>query len=268
MKNIIVVTGASSGIGKEFAIQISKKEKVDEIWVIARRSQLLNELKNYVDCDIVPIEMDLTNQEDMKKYQIMLAEHNPNIVILANCAGFGKFEHYENVETAVHLNMIDLNCKALISMTDLSLPYMKNGSKIMNVISCAGFQPIPYINVYAATKAFGLSYSRALNRELKYRGISVLAVCPYWTKTQFFNRAIKDNDNPVVINYDVLYDTTDVVKHAIKKLYSKADIAVYGFKNKIQHLGVKIFPHKMAMNVWLKRQKLDGTKENRKLGKK
>ena len=81
-------------------------------------------------------------------------------------------------------------------------------------------------------------------------------------------RAIKDNDNPVVINYDVLYDTTDVVKHAIKKLYSKADIAVYGFKNKIQHLGVKIFPHKMAMNVWLKRQKLDGTKENRKLGKK
>ncbi len=267
MKNIIVVTGASSGIGKEFVLQISKKEKVDEIWVIARRLNRLEELKDLVDVDIVPLEIDLTDLDEIKKYEAKLNECAPNVKILANCAGFGKFDHYEKVSTQTHLNMMDLNCRAMMVMTDLTLSYMDKGAKIMNIASCAAFQPIPYINIYGATKAFALSYSRALNQELKYRGIHVLAVCPYWTKTEFFDRAIDKNENPVVIKYVALYESKDVIKLAIKHLYTKKDISVYGFKNKLQHLATKLLPHSLVMKVWLSQQKLDGTQEKRKIKK-
>ena len=265
--DIIVVTGASSGLGKEFVLQIAKKERVDEIWVIARRMDLLQALSSEVDVKIRPIELDLTDLTATKVYAQMLADEKPNVKILANCAGFGKFEHYENINVETHLNMVALNCNALMVMTDYSLPYMTRGSKILNIASCAAFQPIPYINVYAATKAFALSYSRALNQELKYRDIHVLAVCPYWVKTDFFGRAVLSNENPVVINYDVLYNPKDVISLAIKDLYSKKDMSVYGLKNRLQRIATKLLPHKLVMKVWLNRQKLDGTKEKRKVTK-
>ena len=246
MKDIIVVTGASSGMGKEFVLQIAKKERVDEIWVIARRIDRLKALSELVDVKIVPFEIDLTDISQIEKYKLKLEKDKPNVKILANCAGFGKFEHYENVPLETNLNMVDLNCKSLLCMTDYSLPFMREGSKIMNIVSCSAFQPVPYINVYAATKAFALSYSRALNRELAYRKIKVLAVCPYWVQTEFFDRAIKPEDKPVVINYGVMYQAKDVIKKAIKDLYGKKDISVYGKTNKLQWLGTKLFPHKKA----------------------
>ena len=163
MKNIIVVTGASSGMGKEFIIQILEKEpNIDEIWAIARREERLIELKKEIN-KIIPIKLDLTNESDLLKYKKKLENEKPNVLILANCAGFGIFDHSENVDTSVKLNMIDLNVKSPVAMIDYTLPYMKRNSKIMNIASCAGFQPIPYINDYAATKAYLLSYSRALN---------------------------------------------------------------------------------------------------------
>ena len=263
MKDIIVVTGASSGLGREFVLQISKKEMVDEIWVIARRVERLNELSALVGVKIVPIQIDLSDMEQIKKYKLMLEKECPNVKVLANCAGFGKFEHYENIDLDTHLNMVDLNCKACMCMIDYSLPYMREGGQIMNIVSCASFQPIPYINVYAATKAYMLSYSRALNRELKYRKIHVLAVCPHWVQTEFFDRAIKPEDKPVVINYGVMYQAKDVIKHAIKNLYTNKDMAVYGTTNRLQWLATKMLPHKLVMKVWMNRQKLNGTREIR-----
>lgn len=265
MKDIIVVTGASSGMGKEFVLQISKKEKVDEIWVIARRKDRLEALADLVDVKIVPIEIDLSNGENITAYRDKLLEEKPNIKILANCSGYGKFGHYETLDTETQINMVDLNCKAVMYMTDYSLPYMREGAKIMNIASCAAFQPIPYINVYAATKAFLLSYGRALNAELKYRKIHVLSVCPYWTKTEFFNRAVDKTAKTVVIKYDVMYDASKVIKKAIKDLYNdKKDMSVYGGLNNLQRFAVKILPHKFVMKVWMKKQKLNGTKEMRK----
>lgn len=259
MKKIIVVTGASSGLGKEFINQISKKEKVDEIWAIARSNDKLEELKGEID-NIVPVSLDLSIKEDLEKYNEKLKKEEPNIVILANCAGFGKFDHSENIDLDTKLNMIDLNVKAPVSMIDYSLPYMKKGSKIMNIASCAAFQPIPYVNDYASTKAFLLSYSRALNRELKYRGIHVLAVTPFWTKTGFFDRAVIPNKKEVVIKYSVMYNSVDVIRKAIKDLYNpKKDVSVYGKLNNAQRLLTKLFPHKWIMNIWWNQQKYDGT---------
>ena len=260
MKRIIVVTGASSGMGKEFLLQILKKEKnIDEIWAIARREERLNELKKNVCEKIVPIRIDLSKEKDLKKYKDKLEKEKPSIVILANCAGFGVFEHTENIDTDVKLNMIDLNVKAPVAMIDYSLPYMQKGSKIMNIASCAGFQPIPYINDYAATKSFLLSYSRALNKELRYKGIHVLAVTPYWTKTEFFDRAVNDKKKKVVINYNAMYDPTEVMKQAIKDLYTNKDISIYGFVNKGQRVLTKVLPHSLVMKVWMNQQKLNGT---------
>ena len=266
MKKVIVVSGASSGMGKEFIIQILEKEKdIDEVWAIARRDDRLIELKEKISDKIIPIKLDLTKEEDLLKYKEKVDKEKPNIIILANCAGFGVFDHSENIDTNIKLNMIDLNVKAPVAMIDYSLPYMKEESKIMNIASCAGFQPIPYINDYASTKSFLLSYSRALNKELKYRNIHVLAVTPYWTKTEFFDRAIDDNKKKVVINYNAMYDAKDVMKKAIKDLYnSNKDISCYGFINNFQKILTKILPHKLVMKVWMNGQKLDGTKDIRK----
>lgn len=259
MKKIIVVTGASSGLGKEFIYQISEKEKVDEIWAIARNKDKLDELKKDIS-NVVPVSLDLSLEEDLEKYNEKLNKEKPNIIILANCAGFGKFDHSENISLDIKLNMIDLNVKAPVSMIDYSLPFMKKGAKIMNIASCAGFQPIPYINDYAATKSFLLSYSRALNRELKYRDIHVLAVTPFWTKTGFFNRAVDTNKQEVVIKYVVMYEAKDVIKNAIKDLYNnKKDVSIYGKTNKAQRLLTKLLPHSLVMNIWCKQQKYDGT---------
>ena len=160
--------------------------------------------------------------------------------------------------------MIDLNAKAIVSMTDYSLKYMHEGSGIINISSTAAFQPIPYINIYAASKSFVLSYSRALNQELKYRNIKVLAVCPYWTKTNFFDRAVKDGSREVVIKYIVMYRPEDVVKKALKDFNKKnKDVSIYGFKNNAQIFITKFLPHKLVMKIWMKQQKLNGTPEIR-----
>ncbi len=265
MKKIIVVTGASSGMGKEFLLQVLEKEKnIDEIWAIARREERLKELKEKISEKIVPIKVDLSKESDLKKYKDRLEKEKPSIAILANCAGFGVFEHTENIDTEVKLNMIDLNVKAPVAMIDYSLPYMQKGSKIMNIASCAGFQPIPYINDYAATKSFLLSYSRALNKELQYRDIHVLAVTPYWTKTEFFDRAVDDKKKKVVINYNAMYDPANVMKLAIKDLYTKKDVSIYGFVNRGQRALTKVLPHSLVMKVWMNQQKLDGTPGIRK----
>ena len=261
MKKVIIVSGASSGMGMEFLRQILEKEKnIDEVWAIARREDRLLELKIEVSDKIIPLKLDLTNEKDLLKYKEKLEKEKPNIIILGNCAGFGIFDHSENIKTDIKLNMIDLNVKAPVALIDYTLPYMKSGSKIMNIASCAGFQPIPYINDYAATKSYLLSYSRALNKELKYKNIHVLAVTPYWTKTEFFDRAIDDKKKKVVINYNAMYEAKYVMEKAIRDLYNpKKDVSCYGFVNNAQKILTKLLPHSLVMKVWTNQQKLDGT---------
>jgi len=264
MKKIMVITGASSGMGRDFVKQIEEREKVDEIWVLARREDRLIELSKEVKTPLVPIAIDLSNIEQIKTYKEKLESENPDVVLLANCAGYGKFDHYENIPLETELNMVDLNCKSVMTMVKYTLPYMRNGARIVNIASCSAFQPIPYINVYASTKAFLVHYSRALNLELKYRGISVTAVCPFWTKTEFFDRAINPDRKDVVIKYSVIYDSKKVVAKAIKDAYNRKDISVYGGKNNLQRILVKLLPHKLVMKIWSKQQKFDGTPNIRK----
>lgn len=259
MKKIIVVTGAASGLGKEFLIQYTKDRKFDEVWAIDRDKEGLNKLKELLEIPVVPFVIDLSNQKEIEKYQKTLEDEKPNILLLGNFAGYGKFDHSENIDLDTKLNMIDVNVKAPISMMDYSLPYMKKGSIIVNIASYAAFQPVPYIADYAATKSFVLSYSRALNRELKYRGIHVLSVTPFWTKTNFFERAVIKEKKPVVLKYSVMYEATDVVKKMIKDLEKNKEVSTYGALTKSQKLLVKLLPHSLVMDIWMNQQKYDGT---------
>ena len=117
MKNIVVITGAASGIGKEFLkqIQIKESNRINEIWVLDYNQEKLNELKNEYDI-VKTFCIDLTNKEDIYKYKIKLEEEKPNILILMNNAGFGIFDHSENINLDIKLNMVDLNIKAYITM--------------------------------------------------------------------------------------------------------------------------------------------------------
>ena len=256
MKKIAVITGASSGMGKRFAETVDVYGTFDEVWVIARHREQLEALRETVPFPIRVLPLDLTDRSSFDVYAAALAEEPVEVGLLMNCSGYGKFSAVLDTPLAVNLNMTDLNCQAVVAMCQLTAPYMMRGGQIINIASVAAFQPIPYIDVYGAGKAFVLSFSRALNRELRGRGIGVMAVCPFWTKTAFFDRAIKEGKEPIVKKYAAMYDPADIVKRTWRDAKRGKDVCKYGFVARAQAGLTKILPHSMVMDVWMRQQKL------------
>ena len=253
--NIAIVTGASSGMGREFVLQLPEFVQVDEIWAIARRADALEELKKETAVPVRPVSLDLLKEESFETLQAMLETEKPTISLLVNAAGFGKFGAYHKVSVADDCRMIDLNCKALVVMTRLCIPYMGPGSHILQLDSLSAFQPVPYITTYGATKAFVLSYTRAMIRELKGSGIRMMAMNPGWVKTEFFDHAMQTNTGEVQY-FNILYEARDVVANGLKDLYrSKKDYSVHGLPVRNQVRAVKLVPHSIVMNIWLNQQK-------------
>ena len=253
--NIAIVTGASSGMGREFVLQLNNYISVDEIWVIARRENALTDLKEEVSTPIRPIPLDLCDSASFTAFQALLEQEKPNVKLLVNAAGFGKFGSFQHISMEDDCKMIDLNCKALVMMTRIVLPYMASGSHILQLDSLSAFQPVPYITTYGATKSFVLSYSRSINRELQSKGIRVMAMNPGWVKTEFFNHALLTNGNEVQY-YNHLWEARDVVATGLKDLYkTKKDYSVHGLPVQFQVLLVKLVPHRFVMDIWLKQQK-------------
>lgn len=246
---IAVVTGASSGMGREFVYALDKDEKFDEIWVIARREQRLLELQEKCHALIRPIVLDLLDKESYKVYEALLKEKQPTVAVLVNAAGFGLFGVFEEMDMEKQCQIVDLNSRALTAMCHMSIPYMENGSRIYNMGSMSSWQPVPYINVYGASKAYVLSFSRALGVELKSKGIRVMAVCPGWITTEFFDHAIHDD----TVNYFNRYYTPEqVIKKAIKDMKRGKDASVLGFPERVQVQLVKHLPVSFVMKTWCK----------------
>ena len=259
---IAIVTGASSGMGREFVLQLGQYVQVDEIWVIARRKEALESLKAEVRTPVRAISMDLTKTDSFASLSALLEQEEPDVRLLVNAAGFGKFGSFENISITDDCLMIDLNCTALVRMTRLVLPYMHSGSHILQLDSLSAFQPVPYITTYGATKAFVLSYSRAMNRELNGKGIRMMALNPGWVKTEFFNHACQTNDDKVQY-YDRLYEADFCVAIGLKDLYrTKKDYSVPGFFTRMQVRLVKLLPHSLVMNTWLNQQKKPKNNQN------
>jgi len=255
-KKIAIVTGASSGMGREFAKTIPfKMNNIDEIWLIARNKELLKELQEEIIYETKVISLDLTREESFTKLSALYKKEDVEIVMLVNAAGYGIFDSVANTSFDDNIGMIDLNVTALTKMCLISIPRMTYHSSIINFASVAAFQPVPYINIYAATKAYVLSFSRSLNRELLPKGIKVMAVCPYWTKTNFFKRAVTSNN--VVKKYVAMYNPKDIITRAFIDLKKGKDVSKYGFIARAQIGLCKILPHKLIMSIWMYQQKLN-----------
>ncbi len=252
--NTAIITGASSGMGREFVKMTAARGDIDEIWVIARRRDKLEALQNEVKVRLRILPLDLFDKQSFEIYQKALELEKPNVTFLVNASGFGRFGHNSEIPLRDDLDMIDLNCKALVAITKLTLPYMKKGSRIIEVDSLSSFQPVPYLGVYGATKAFVLSYSRSLNVELEKQGIKVMAFCPGWVKTPFFDGA-ETYTKEAVTYFNKLFTAEEVVACAMKDSARGKDVCVPGFQIKAQVLLTKLLPHKIIMKIWMKQQK-------------
>ena len=249
--NIAIVTGASSGMGAECVKQINKQYKrLDEIWVIARRAERLNELVSISDTvRIRPIAMDITNDGHVEAFIECLKDVKPQIRMLVNAAGMGIIGRFDDEEYLDELNMVDLNCKALTAFTKICLPYMRRNSRIINFASSAAFLPQPDFAVYAASKAYVLSFSRALNKELKSRGIYVTAVCPGPVATDFFKIAEKHHSMSAYKKLAMARPDA-VVEKAFKDNRFKKDVSVYSASMNILRFCTKVLPHSLFLYFW------------------
>lgn len=181
--NIAVITGASSGLGSEFARRARDFfADIDEIWLISRRAERLEALAAEIG-NARALPFDITNSNDMGAYAAALAGNEVRLLI--NNAGRGSLCEFDKSDMAEQLGMIDLNARALTEMTRLTLNHMNSGARIINISSIASFVPTARMSVYAATKYYVYAFSRALGEELKARGICVTAVCPGPMSTEF-----------------------------------------------------------------------------------
>ena len=248
---IAVITGASSGMGREFVYALDKDEVFDELWVIARRQDRLEELKDKCRAKVRPIALDLLKRESLQVYKELLEQEKPEISVLVNAAGFGLFGVFMEMDLDRQLDIIDLNSRALTGMCYLSVPYMKAGGRIYNMGSMSSWQPVPYINVYGASKAYVLNFSQALGVELKDQGIKVMAVCPGWITTEFFDHAVHDD---TIKYYNRYYPPEQVVEKALKDMKKGKATSVLGFPEQVQVQLVKHVPTSFTMKTWCRQQ--------------
>ena len=266
-KNIIIVTGASSGMGKEFVKQIDERfPKVDEIWLIARRKDVLKELAmscNHV-CRILAY--DLYEEQARDELVTLLEKEKPRITLLVNSAGYGILgSFYQPSEASDEIwvwdesvvnkkwmkeqtGMVSLNCEALTAVTYMCIPYMKKGGRIIQLASSAAFLPQPKFAVYAATKSYVMSFSRALNEELRSRHVYVTAVCPGPVDTEFFDRAEVGSDT-LFIKKMVMAKPQKVVRKALLDARNKKDVSVYSLPIQAFYGASKMLPHKLMLMV-------------------
>lgn len=187
---IAIITGASSGIGWEAALEIDRRfRSLDELWIVGRNEEKLRILSKHLHHANRIIIMDVTNKEDMDAFEDVLARLRPNIRMLFQSAGEGLHGRFDSMKRQDEAEVIQLNCEALTNITSICLPYMRAGSHIINLASSAAFMPIPSFGVYCASKAYVLTFSKALGMELKKRKIHVTAVCPGPVDTPFFERS-------------------------------------------------------------------------------
>ena len=248
---IAVITGASAGIGREFVYAVDRQEHFDEIWVIARRLERLEELAAKCSTPVRPLAMDLADLESIEEYKALLEKEQPEIGLLINASGCGVFGPFEEKELKKLLNSATLNSLALTAMCHVSLPYMHKGSSIVNMGSNSAWQPVPYQAVYGASKSYVLSFSRAIGRELRSRGVHVMCVCPGWIKTEFQQTAQHDR----YIKYvDKWYGPDEVAAQAMKDLRKKKAVSILGHPVRRQVRLVKLLPVELVMNIWCRQQ--------------
>ncbi|MGI6217647.1 MAG: SDR family NAD(P)-dependent oxidoreductase [Coriobacteriales bacterium] len=256
---IALITGASSGLGREYARLADAMGGYDQIWVVARRRERLEQLAEELTAPVRIVQLDLSLRESTRQIGKLLedsaneckASGEPfEVGLLVNAAGFAKFGTHADLTLDEEDSMIDLNCRALVDITEVAIPYMVRRSRIIEISSSASFQPLPGLNVYAASKAFVRSYTRALRFELRGSGIRTTAVCPLWIRTEFFQVA-RDTANGRTVNHPFpILSAKHVARWSwrINSInYPIATCCVTGF---LMRICDKIIPAPVIMWIW------------------
>lgn len=248
---IAIITGASSGVGARFARELDKREDIEEFWLIARRKERLSKLCGELATPSLILPYDLCDLTSFDEIGAFLEAEKPEVGILVNSSGSCHIGDYESISISDEASMIDLNCRALVLMTKLALPYMKRGGRIIEIGSTAGFQPFPYLNVYAASKAFVYRYSRALNFELRKSGIKVTVVCPYWIKdTELIGKARKGEGSGAIKGFPLASREKSVVGIALFCSRLGLPVSTPGIICTIHRFFGQILPSSVMMRIW------------------
>ncbi len=248
-KAFSLITGASQGIGAAFAVALAKRRK--DLILVARNKAKLDtlaqQLQQHYAIEVKTIELDLARVDAADQLLALLKDID--IETLINNAGVGMGGEFFSEDVNKLESMIHLNILTLTKLTRYLLPKLEAlRGNIINVASTAAFQPLPYMTVYAATKAYVLSFSEALHSELKDRGVYVLALCPGPTKTGFFDAAqIKLEDTRFSVQ-----PVEEVVQVAMDAWDAKKSVAIPGLMNKLTVFSVRLSPRTLV--VWIARK--------------
>lgn len=249
-KRIAIVTGAAGGLGKEFVRQII--DDVDELWAIGRNVEKLEGLKSEFGAKIVPFQMDLSDAKSLSKLSEKLQAQGDNggaeIRWLVNNAGAGRFGPSKDFAIQEISSSVNTHCAAVASICNICIPYMKAGGHIVNVASQSAFCPLPYMNLYAATKAFVYSYTRALCEELRESGIVVTAVCPGWIQTALLPESL----NGRKVKFPLIVTADKVAAKAIKDARRGKPLSIYGFAVRMVACLQRHFSNSVSIKIWMR----------------
>lgn len=249
MNELAIITGASGGLGKAFTKHLIAE--VDEVWAIGRNKEKLTHLQEKFGDKIKVYSIDLSKassvdilgdelqQRDYRDYTVKYLINNAGSGRMAPSSDFSAHE----IESHIHTHNI-----SMAILCNMCIPHMKKGSYIINVASQSAFQPVPYINLYASSKAFCCSYSRALYMELKPKGIVVTAVCPGWIKTDLLQTEMNGHK----IKFPHLAEAEEVAAKALSDTKRGKDMSVYSAYVRRMQFFSKFYPHTWIMKIWLR----------------
>lgn len=260
--SVAIITGASSGIGREFAIQLKEMVGVDEFWFVARSYDKMVELGESLGVKYKVISADLCAEEGIEKYRAALNEEKPEVSFLVNAAGFGVFGAFDTLSEKTVTDMIDLNVKAVVLITHMTVPFMKRGGRIIQLGSGSCFTPLPHFNIYSSSKVFVLHYTKSLNFELEPYGVRAICFCPGWVDTAFLPKSLEAPGAYVPKKMKPLLNVTDVVRGCVKASVKGKTMYVTNWYTKLQHLLFKLVPDKLLTKTWLGMLKKNPEKEN------
>ena len=247
--NIAIITGASSGLGRAFFDRLtSVYPDVEQVWLIARRAERLQEMAAGYPIPVTVLSMDLTDAAAYTELERRLAEEKPTVRLLINNAGVGELDNMIDSDRATQCRMVELNCRALTAVTMVTLPYMQAGCAIINVASIASFVPNARMTVYSSTKAYVLSLSKGLREELRPLKIHVLAVCPGPMDTEFLTVANITGRSATFRRLP--YANPDkVAKTALKKAVAGRGVYTPLLLFKVYRVLAKLLPHSLMMKL-------------------
>jgi short-subunit dehydrogenase len=249
--SIAIITGASSGIGKEFARQLKGSFGIDGFWLVARNVPRLEAVAEELGVPCKIISADLSKKEGIEEYRRVLEEDRPDVKLLINAAGFGVFGAFDVISEDTVSDMIDVNVKATVLITHMTVLFMKRGGRIIELGSGSCFTPLPHFNVYSSSKVFVLHYTKALNYELKPYGIVATCFCPGWVDTAFLQKSLDAPGAYVPKKMAPVLNVERVVRGCIRASMKGRRMYVTGKYTKFQHVLFKTLPDSILSRIWL-----------------